>query len=573
MKKLHHSALLLLVGLGLASACSGDDDSDNPGSAAKGGSSGKGGTAGKSGSAGKGGSSGDAGDGAGGSTGGKGGSAGKGGKGGSAGKGGSTGGTGNPEGGSSGSPEGGTNAEGGTGDVPSTGGTAGTGNTEPCVIYDDDRETAEIPLDDEGNVDFGSEDEMTLTHDKTWILNGRAYVPPGKTLNIEACTLIEGTRKPNAGTLFVMRGAKLNAIGEKDRPIVFSSDDQQFHSSEPWGGIVLLGNAIIGPALDAELGTQEKIFEGMTDDRATYGGNDNEDSSGTLKYIRIEYGGDIIAADKEVNGLSFGGVGHGTVVDHIMVKRQADDCFEWFGGTVDADHLICQDSGDDMFDTDLDFRGHLQFLFGRISQFGTSADPNGFEWDGNQDNQTGTEEAGIPQAANATLCGIGTDTGTVARGAVLRRRLQPGTSIINTIVTGFDVGVDTRDVVGTNDDPFISWTHSLFFGNFGKLVDTGNPEYSDNYAVPDEVDNDTAFDEVAWLKDPANNNDNGDGNATLAGVAPAGFDCSANPPHPFPDAMVEGGTPGEGFDTSANYVGAFKDADDNWMTGLWVNWD
>jgi hypothetical protein len=255
-----------------------------------------------------------------------------------------------------------------------------------------------------------------------------------------------------------------------------------------------------------------------------------------------------------------------------MVKRQMDDCFEFFGGTVNADHLICQDTGDDMFDTDLDYRGHLQFLFGRLLTYGTSSDPNGFEWDGNQDNQTGTEEAGIPQAANATLCGLGVKAPAVGYGAVLRRRLQPGTSLINTIVTGFDAGVDTRDAVGTTAEPIISWTHSLFFANFGQAPAGGMPG-DFNYANAGETDNDSLFDEKAWLMDPAYSNDNGDGNDTLMGVAPEGFDCYTNPPHPFPNDRVDGGEPGDGFDTSADYVGAFENADDNWMTGLWVNWD
>jgi hypothetical protein len=150
-----------------------------------------------------------------------------------------------------------------------------------CDIYAD-REIADIPADVDGNVDFGGEDDLTLTSDKTWRINGRIYVGDGKTLNIDPCTLIIGTRKPNAGSLFIGRGGKINAVGTKDKPIVFSSDDFEFHPSAPWGGVVLLGKSVIGPNVGTALGDQEKLFEGMTDVRATFGGNDVHDSSGTL---------------------------------------------------------------------------------------------------------------------------------------------------------------------------------------------------------------------------------------------------------------------------------------------------
>jgi len=577
MKKLQHSAWLgcVLGGVVLASACSGDD-SDNPASAgtsAKGGSGAKAGSGGSGAKAGKGGSGNEGGGDESGGTGGSGNSSsgGKAGKGGSSsggsGNSGATGGTGN---------EGGT-GEGATGNVGGDDTVAGMGGMpvepEVCDVYAT-REIVNIPADVDGNVDFGGEDSLTLTSDKTWRINGRTFVGDGKTLNIDPCTLIIGTRKPNAGSLFIMRGGKINAVGTKDKPIVFSSDDFQFHPSAPWGGVVLLGKSVVGPNVGVALGTQEKLFEGMTDVRATFGGNDVHDDSGTMSYVRIEYGGDIIAADKEVNGLTLGAVGDGTTLSHIMVKRQMDDCFEFFGGTVNADHLICQDTGDDMFDTDLDFRGHLQFVFGRVLTYGTSGDPNGFEWDGNQDNQAGSEEAGTPQVANATVCGLGVKAPAVGFGAVFRRRLQLGTSLINTIVTGFDAGTDTRDAVGTTTpmEPIISWTHSLFFGNFGTLPGTANPAGFDNYAVPGESDNDGSFDEVAWLTDPTFENTNGDDNETLLGVAPEGFDCYTTPPT-MPNAKITGGAPGDGFDTSADFVGAVEDADHNWMTGTWVNWD
>lgn len=555
MNRLHSGALMAcLLGVTAVAACSGDD-SDNPvngtggkgGSGATGGSSGgKGGTGGKAGSGGKGGGTtgGTAGDGAGGSSAGKGGSSTGGTTGGSAGKGGSSSGG---KGGTGGSDAGAGN-EGGSGNEG-----GGVNPPEGCDIYAD-RTVVDIPKDVDGNVDFGSEDELTLTSDTTWRLVGRTYVPAGKTLNIEPCTLVVGTPKgnPEAGALFVMRGAKLNAVGTADEPIVFSSTDYRFHTATPWGGIVLLGNAPIGEGATPQT-VPERIFEGLADARATYGGDDAEDDSGTMQYVRIEYGGDIIVSDKEINGLTLAGVGHGTTLDHIMVKRQRDDCFEFFGGTVDADHLICENTGDDMFDTDEMYKGYLQFLFGRLTVSGTSSDPNGFEWDGNQPN-TAAAARGTPHAANATLCGLTISAGATSYGAVLRRGLQDGTVLANTIVTGFANGLDTRDAIGTNQAPLVIWKNSLFFENFTNVI----------APATEATDNDNAFDELAFINDATYSN---------ATTKPAGFDCYSETPSPFPTTAVTGAAPGAGFpDPDADYVGAFEDADDNWMTGLWVDW-
>jgi hypothetical protein len=513
MNKLHSGALMAcLLGVSAVAACSGDD-SDNPanGTGGKGGSGATGGSSGKGGSAGKGGSS----------SGGKGGS------------GGSDAGAGN---------EGGSGNEGGDGPDP-----------DVCDIYAD-RTVVDIPTDVDGNVDFGAEDSLTLTSDTTWRLKGRVYVGDGKTLNIEPCTLVVGTPKnnPESGSLFIQRGGKLNAIGTKDKPIVFSSTDHLFHTATPWGGIVLLGKAPIGEGATAQP-VPERIFEGLADPRATYGGDDAEDDSGTLQYVRIEYGGDIIVSDKEINGLTLAGVGRGTTLDHIMVKRQRDDCFEFFGGTVDAHHLICENTGDDMFDTDEAFKGYLQFLFGRLTVAGTSSDPNGFEWDGNQPN-TAAATRGTPHAANATLCGLTISAGATSYGAVLRRGLQDGTIVANSVVTGFANGIDTRDAVGTTVAPLISWKNGLFFENFTNVI----------APATEATDNDSGFDELAFINDVAYSNGT---------TKPAGFDCYSDPPTPFPTTAVAGAAPGAGFpDADADYVGAFEDADDNWMTGLWVDW-
>jgi hypothetical protein len=473
----------------------------------------------------------------------------------------------NPSGTSGG---GGTDAEGGGGGTTNNGGKSGSagtagslnlggddpvgaagmggggGGNEVCDVYAE-RPRESIPADADGNIMPGT----VLTADTIWSLDKRLFVTEGDTLTIEPCTLIEGSPAPNAGSLFVMQGAKIDAVGTADAPIVFSSEDHAL-SDTPWGGVVLLGNAPIAPA-EGDDGTPVRIYEGMDDDRAAYGGATENDDSGTMAYVRIEFGGDIIVTDpdpKEINGLSFAGVGSGTKIDHVMVKDQADDCFEWFGGTVNATHLICQNSGDDMFDTDEGFKGQLQYIFGRNLIEGTSNDPNGLEWDGNQKLLTApVGTLGTPQASNVTICGFAEST-KVSYGALLRRSIGAGTLVQNAIVTGWNYGVDTRDNVGTDAAPIPAWTNSLFFGQTED--DAGN--------LADDNAKDGAFNEDAWIKAEANAN-------VVSGDAPAGFDCYAGVPT-APTAVVEGA---EGFDGEGAFIGAF--GEDNWADGLWVNWE
>jgi hypothetical protein len=444
----------------------------------------------------------------------------------------------------------------GGGDVvePVAGAGGGGPDPVPCDIYGD-RPIEVIPADAEGNITA-----ETLTADKVWSLTGRMYVPAGQTLTIEPCTRIEGTPKPDAGSLFVMQGAKINAVGTPDAPILFTSEDHVF-SDTPWGGVVLLGNAPIAPkTVDEEVPV--RIFEGLIDERASYGGDVEDDDSGKMAYVRIEFGGDIIVTEpsaKEINGLSFGGVGSATEIHHIMVRDQYDDCFEWFGGTVDASYLICQNSGDDMFDADEGFKGHLQYLFGRNLTEGTSSDPNGFEWDGNQPLLTApVATLAVPQASNATLCGYAEST-VVSYGAVLRRSLGEGTLIQNAIVTGFNFGVDARDNAGTDAAPLWSWTNSLFFQQV--TANGANPA--------DDNTKDGTFDEDAWLGAAAAENVV-EADVTTAG--PEGFDCYAAEPA-APTEPVEGATPGDGFDAAGTSVGAGDIAsDEGWDAGSWIDW-
>ncbi|MEZ4221301.1 MAG: hypothetical protein R3B13_10240 [Polyangiaceae bacterium] len=382
--------------------------------------------------------------------------------------------------------------------------------------------------------------DMTLTNDKVWTLEDTTYVEDGATLTIQPCTRIEGKKTP-LGTLVVSRGGKIMADGKADEPILFTSAlPAGSRNAGDWGGVIMLGKA---PNFKGDNVT----IEGLADaPENQYGGTVADDDSGVMRFVRIEFSGFELSADNEINGLTLGSVGSKTVLENIMISNTLDDCFEWFGGTVNGKYLVCNNGGDDMFDMDQGYSGNLQFLFGR-QVTPLSSNPNGFECDSDNGGATPVSK---PNVSNVTLCGTGSAGTDVAFGGVLRENLEG--KYMNLLITKFDIGIDARDDFGTVGSPKTDITHSVFFGNFAH-----------NISDPSEADNDNGFDENAWIKDSSRNNSEAD---------PQIGDCSAATPAPQPASMIAGGTPGAGMETSATYVGAFKDGSDNWMTGLWISW-
>ncbi|MGB4414420.1 MAG: hypothetical protein WBI53_05990, partial [Paludibacter sp.] len=185
----------------------------------------------------------------------------------------------------------------------------------------------------------------TWTKNNVYLLNGFVYIPNGVTLTIEAGTIIRGDIT-NKGTIIVEMGGKLIANGTAVEPIVFTSNQAAgSRNYGDWGGIILLGKAPINPVT--------ATIEGGVG--RSYGGSDATDNSGSLQYVRIEFPGIAFTTDNEINGLTMGGVGSGTILDNIQVSYSGDDSFEWFGGTVNAKHLIALRGWDDDFDTDFGY--------------------------------------------------------------------------------------------------------------------------------------------------------------------------------------------------------------------------
>jgi hypothetical protein len=285
----------------------------------------------------------------------------------------------------------------------------------------------------------------TWSASKIYVLKGNVFVTNNVTLTIEAGTIIKGD-KATKGALIITRGAKINATGTADKPIVFTSSIAAGARKEgDWGGVILLGKA------QNNLGASVPI-EGISDatDKGKHGGTDNADNSGIMKYVRIEYAGIALSPDNEINGLTFGSVGSGTTIDYIEVYRSGDDAFEWFGGAVNCSHLIAIDSWDDDFDTDNGFSGKVQFgIAQRLAVTADVSGSNGFESDNNAagDNSTPQTSAVF---SNMTILGpVGSGGSSInanfQHGAQIRR--NSAISIFNSVFVGYTEGIFYDDAL------------------------------------------------------------------------------------------------------------------------------
>lgn len=315
----------------------------------------------------------------------------------------------------------------------------------------------------------------------TYVLKGFVYVMGGAVLNIEAGTVIQGVPGTGTGTsaandfgcLFVCRGGKLNANGTANSPIIFTSvqddvldpSDLPFPTRGLWGGIVLFGNARINNAAFTTNTVNYDIYEGLPDTAVTnnatgavdfihrFGGTDDNDSSGSIRYVSVRHGGKKLTTDKEINGLSLGGVGRGTTVEYVEAYCVADDGFEFFGGSVNTRYLISAFNDDDAFDTDEGFNGNNQFWFAIQSP---DARDQGSEQNGQPQPNDLLDEAALPRSEytvfNATFIGGGT-TGT---------------------------GNDAHNIRRAN---FCRWYNNIFTEFQGRRVridNTSTPDFSNN---------------------------------------------------------------------------------------------
>jgi hypothetical protein len=308
----------------------------------------------------------------------------------------------------------------------------------------------------------------TLFSDTVYTLKGYIKVQSGAVLTIQPGTKVVGDAATLGSSLWILRGARIEAVGTEVAPIVFTSAKAP-GSRKPgdWGGIIIVGNGIINRT-EATILTEGGVA-GVAENYA--GGNNNADNSGTLKYVRIEFAGYDISngAGQELNSLSMYAVGSGTRIEFVQTVAGLDDSFEWWGGAVDAAHLVSYEAGDDHFDWTEGYAGRVQFLIGFQSvkldpaaNAGLfSTDPRGFEGDGCDPTVVGTSclvaagPAGAgtstpysrPVFGNFTFVGPGQNVAGFpadGNGAVIRRGTGP--TLFNGIIArARGTGIQMRD--------------------------------------------------------------------------------------------------------------------------------
>ena len=431
------------------------------------------------------------------------------------------------------------------------------GKTATCTVTvsNDAPSSKEVIL--EGNITA----DLTINAADKNFMKGFVYVKSGATLTIEAGSVIKGVSVSpgeKAASLIIEPGAKIIAEGTVDKPIVFTSDKEPGKRlTGDWGGLIICGNARVNrtnqPTIEGGPGT---LYGNTTSDEF------NAESSGKLKYVRIEFAGYPLEPDKEINGLTFGGVGSGTEVEFVQVSFSNDDSYEWFGGTVNAKHLIAYKGWDDDFDTDFGYTGKLQFLLSvRDKNIADTSDSNGFESDNDGDGST------KPVFSNVTLIGpfygkvsdktqaeVEAKTADAANGAkggkfqaAMHLRRNTSLNVYNSVFTGWPYGLRATDKKGTANDG-IAIKNVIFAGMWKNFYE--DDKVSENFFNLAGSNTTLATTNEIISKD-------GDYSSVVA---------SAVQGAEFVDEVLN-----NSFFEKVTYKGAF-DGKNDWTAG-WTNWD
>ncbi|MEY3590270.1 MAG: hypothetical protein RLZZ466_790 [Bacteroidota bacterium] len=301
--------------------------------------------------------------------------------------------------------------------------------------------------------------DTILRKQNTYILKGIVYMVNNKTMTIEAGTVIKGSFSgSDVAALVITRGSKIVAQGSSTAPIVFTSLSPNPQSGD-WGGIIICGKAAINTSFNGVTGLYQ--CEGGIDNAngdGLAGSGDaiaptpvNDDNSGVLSFVRIEYAGYAFQPDKEINSLTMAGVGSGTTINNIQITYAKDDAYEWFGGSVNCKNLIAYKTQDDDFDTDNGYSGKVQF--GIIFRDSVIADISRSEAFESDNNPSGTTAAPQTRAIFSNITAIGPRAtlnnigNTLYRGAAHIRR-NSGISIFNSILIGWPRGVEIDGTTG-----------------------------------------------------------------------------------------------------------------------------
>lgn len=332
--------------------------------------------------------------------------------------------------------------------------------------------------------------DTTWSSDNIYVLNQKVVVDNGATLTIQPGTIIKGT--PGTGSLasalIIARGAKINAVGTASQPIIFTSTSDNITCGETagtnldvndrglWGGLLVMGYAPCSFSGDIT----EAQIEGIPADDTfgLYGGSDAADNSGVLQYISIRHGGALIGEGNEINGLTLGGVGTGTLISNIEVVANVDDGIEFFGGSVNASNLLVWGQGDDALDIDQAYSGTID---NAVVVLGDASD-HAFEIDGPEGSLTGSFTL-----QNATIIG----NTVTADGEYADYRSNAMGATNNILAYGFkaesDVELDNDGVATNYNDGLVT------FSNWEIVLPTGVANVEDIFVNKAETVTVTGF--------------------------------------------------------------------------------
>ena len=336
--------------------------------------------------------------------------------------------------------------------------------------------------------------DTTLRKANSYILKGLVYIVGNHTVTIEPGTVIKGSfNGSDVAALIITRGSKIDAVGTPLEPIVFTSAAPS-PSSGDWGGIVICGKAGINTSFNGTSGLYQ--VEGGIDNAngdGLAGSGDvtvptpiDNDNSGKLSYVRIEYAGYAFQPDKEINGLTMAAVGNGTTIDHIQTIYAKDDAYEWFGGTVNCKYLIAFKTQDDDFDTDNGFSGKVQFgLVIRDSLIADISTSEAFESD---NNASGTIITPKTSAIFSNITAIGpratlSNFGNSLFRAGVQIRRNSAISIFNSIIMGWPQGILIDASTGSPTDLNIN-DSTLRIRNTTLVGNTLNLKYTVSASAP-----------------------------------------------------------------------------------------
>lgn len=393
---------------------------------------------------------------------------------------------------------------------------------------------------------------LTLDASKKYLLVGKVFVQAPNTITIPAGTVIFGDKDTKAA-LIINRGARIVANGTASNPIVFTSEAPAgFRNRGDWGGIVVCGNALTN-------GNANSTIEGIaasTGENGVYGPGSgaaiNDQNSGSMRFVRIEFAGVELSPDNELNSLTMGSVGSGTVMDNIMISYANDDAYEWFGGTNNHNYLIAYSTWDDDFDSDRGYAGKVQF--GLVVRDPNIADKSGsraFEASSNS-NATATPHS-LAEFANVTVMGPRIFNASINANyqAGVEINSNSAIKVRNSIVAGWSTGARFN---GSGADANITGT--LFFRNAANSATSGGASLPANYATNNVLLADSNISSTVW--------------ATAPNLA------TPNPLLSAGSGVIATGAPAlTGFPVSPAYHGAFgttADAGWNWSSG-WIEWN